>query len=46
MGHMAWQDAVKWNHRYQTPDRAARCRPRSFLIEQTEALPRHGLAFV
>lgn len=38
------QDAVKWNHRYRRPDRSARCTPRSFLVEQTGALPRHGLA--
>jgi 2-polyprenyl-3-methyl-5-hydroxy-6-metoxy-1,4-benzoquinol methylase len=41
---MSMQDAVKWNHRYQMPDRTARCQPRSFLIEQIEAVPRHGLA--
>ncbi len=41
---MSIQDAVKWNYRYQTPHRSARCTPRSFLIEQAAVLPLHGLA--
>jgi tellurite methyltransferase len=41
---MTMQDAVKWNQRYQAPDRAARCTARSFLLEQAQALPCHGLA--
>lgn len=44
MGHMSMQDALKWNRRYQTLDRAMRCQPRSFLVEQTKALPQRGLA--
>ncbi len=41
---MSIQDAVKWNQRYQTPERSVRATPRLFLTEQAAALPRHGLA--
>ena len=41
---MTIADAVRWNQRYQTRERAARSTPRSFLLEQTEVLPLHGRA--
>ena len=41
---MSMRDAVKWNQRYQTPERATRATPRSCLIEQAEVLPHQGLA--
>jgi tellurite methyltransferase len=41
---MSIQDAVRWNHRYQTRDRSVAPSPRAFLVEHADLLPRDGRA--
>jgi tellurite methyltransferase len=41
---MSIQDAVRWNHRYQTRDRSVAPSSRAFLVEHAGLLPRRGRA--